>query len=110
MQSPIILHDFIKGFKYSKNISKKYDDREILKNVGFSVDDNEILCIMGESGAGKTTLLRIIMGVEKCDEGKVSGNSNMSAVFQDNRLIGEISALSNIRLAINNKHHKNISK
>ncbi len=92
-----------------ENISKKYDDREILKNVGFSVDDNEILCIMGESGAGKTTLLRIIMGVEKCDEGKVSGNSNMSAVFQDNRLIGEISALSNIRLAINNKHHKNIN-
>ena len=70
-----------------ENISKKYDDREILKDVSFSVDDNEILCIMGESGAGKTTLLRIIMGVEKCDEGKVSGNSNMSAVFQDNRLI-----------------------
>ena len=45
-----------------KNISKKYKDKEILKNISFDIREGELICILGPSGCGKTTLLNIIGG------------------------------------------------
>ena len=45
-----------------KNISKKYKDKEILKNISFDIREGELVCILGPSGCGKTTLLNIIGG------------------------------------------------
>ena len=45
-----------------KNISKKYKDKEILKNITFDIKEGELVCILGPSGCGKTTLLNIIGG------------------------------------------------
>ena len=45
-----------------KNISKKYKDKEILKNITFDINEGELVCILGPSGCGKTTLLNIIGG------------------------------------------------
>ena len=45
-----------------KNISKKYKDKEILKNISFDIKEGELMCILGPSGCGKTTLLNIIGG------------------------------------------------
>lgn len=45
-----------------KNISKKYKDKEILKNITFDINVGELVCILGPSGCGKTTLLNIIGG------------------------------------------------
>lgn len=45
-----------------KNISKKYKDKEILKNISFDIKEGELVCILGPSGCGKTTLLNIIGG------------------------------------------------
>ena len=56
--------------------------------------------LMGESGCGKTTLLRILMGVETPDSGEIRGVPEyVSAVFQENRLFEEFSAVSNIAFA-----------
>ncbi|WP_140442534.1 ATP-binding cassette domain-containing protein, partial [Listeria monocytogenes] len=43
-----------------KNLSKKFDQKTILDNVNISLQDGEILSIVGPSGGGKTTLLRCI--------------------------------------------------
>lgn len=48
-----------------KNLSKKFDQKTILDNVNISLQDGEILSIVGPSGGGKTTLLRCISGLEK---------------------------------------------
>ncbi|HAM3418562.1 TPA: ATP-binding cassette domain-containing protein, partial [Listeria monocytogenes] len=40
-----------------KNLSKKFDQKTILDNVNISLQDGEILSIVGPSGGGKTTLL-----------------------------------------------------
>ena len=45
-----------------KDISKKYKDKEILKNITFDIEEGELVCILGPSGCGKTTLLNIIGG------------------------------------------------
>ena len=44
----------------AQNISKWYDDLQVLKNVSISINEREIISIVGASGAGKSTLLQIL--------------------------------------------------
>ncbi len=51
------------------NIRKSFDDLEVLKNISLSVDEGEIVSIIGPSGSGKSTLLRCATMLEKMDGG-----------------------------------------
>ena len=55
-----------------KNLYKTFDDKKILNNINFYIDQGEFVSVLGPSGCGKTTLLRIIIGLEKADEGTVT--------------------------------------
>ncbi len=48
-----------------------YEEKPVLKNVSFSVEDGEALVIMGPSGSGKSTVLRLILGLETPQQGEV---------------------------------------
>lgn len=67
------------------NISFSIGVKEILKEVSFSVQDNDKIGIIGVNGAGKTTLLKIITGELNCDSGNVSimKNANIGILRQD---------------------------
>ena len=39
-----------------KNLCKTYGEKQVLKDVNFSLDEGNILCILGPSGCGKTTI------------------------------------------------------
>ncbi len=54
-----------------KNIHKKFGDLEVLKGVDFSVEEGEVVCLIGRSGSGKSTLLRCINMLEQPDEGSI---------------------------------------
>ena len=54
-----------------KNISKTYEDNEVLKGLNLDIRKNEFLTLLGPSGCGKTTTLKIIAGFEFADDGKV---------------------------------------
>lgn len=54
-----------------KNISKTFDDTEVLKDINMYIRRNEFLTLLGPSGCGKTTLLRIIGGFEEAGSGQV---------------------------------------
>ncbi|MHC1750070.1 MAG: spermidine/putrescine ABC transporter ATP-binding protein [Cellulosilyticaceae bacterium] len=54
-----------------KNISKTFDDTEVLKDISMYIRRNEFLTLLGPSGCGKTTLLRIIGGFEEASQGEV---------------------------------------
>ena len=56
-----------------KNISIKYGNKEILKDININVKKNEILCIMGQSGCGKSTLLSLINGFLSENGGEYTG-------------------------------------
>ena len=55
----------IKGFK------KSFGKTEVLKGVNFSMEEGEVLSVIGSSGSGKTTLLRCINFLERADEGQI---------------------------------------
>ncbi len=55
-----------------ENLSKKFGDLEVLKDVSFSVHRGEVLGIIGPSGSGKSTLLRCICQLETVTQGSIS--------------------------------------
>ena len=53
------------------NLSKIYDNNEVVKEVSFKVNKNEIIGILGPNGCGKTTTIGMILGLLKASKGKV---------------------------------------
>lgn len=84
-----------------KNISKSYQDLEVLKNLSFKFNSGEFVCICGPSGIGKTTLLQLIAGLEQPDAGSILYQShNIAYVFQESRLIPWCNVLDNIEIGL----------
>lgn len=52
-------------------ISKAFGGTSVLENISFSVDEDEIVVLLGASGSGKTTILRVIAGLEMPDSGMI---------------------------------------
>jgi ABC-type Fe3+/spermidine/putrescine transport system ATPase subunit len=52
-------------------VQKSFDQTPAVKDVSFSLDEGQILCLLGSSGCGKTTLLRMIAGLEVPDAGSI---------------------------------------
>jgi putative lysine transport system ATP-binding protein len=55
-----------------KDIHKSFGALEVLKGVDFSVNEGEVVCLIGRSGSGKSTLLRCINLLEKPDKGVIT--------------------------------------
>lgn len=54
-----------------KNIKKSFGDKEILKDISFSVESGKALGLLGRNGAGKTTTIRILMDVFHANSGEI---------------------------------------
>ncbi len=54
-----------------KNISKKYENKQVLDNFNLVVNKGEMMAITGQSGTGKSTLLNIVGLLEEPDSGDV---------------------------------------
>lgn len=98
-----------------KNITKKFDNLEVLKGIDLTIPDHEIVSIVGASGAGKTTLLQIVGTLEKPTSGSILfdnkrvdnlpdremarfRNANIGFVFQFHQLLPEFTALENVMI------------
>lgn len=53
------------------NIYKKINDKSIINNISFNLEEGKVLGILGPNGNGKTTLLNLIFGFLKADSGKI---------------------------------------
>jgi len=99
------------------DLSKKYGDLEVVKNVSLAIDAGEFVCLVGKSGCGKTTLLSLLSGLEKPTGGKVNldgreitassedelalfRRENVGFIFQSFNLIPTLSAWENVALPL----------
>lgn len=60
-----------------EHIHVRIDDRDILKNVDFSIYEKEIITLIGPNGAGKSTLIKVLLGIVKANSGKIISHKNL---------------------------------
>ena len=83
-----------------RELSKRFGEKTLFEDLSLTVDRPMILWAF--SGWGKTTLLRILMGLETPDSGTVSGVGRVGAVFQEDRLCPQLTAVQNVELVLEN--------
>lgn len=85
-----------------KNLKKAYKDKIIYDDFNLEIIENQKLVILGESGVGKTTLLNVLLGLTDF-QGQITGKpEKVSVVFQENRLVPNLSVSDNLRLVAKN--------
>ncbi len=103
-----------------KNLHKKFGKKEIIKNVSTNIEQGDILGFIGPNGAGKTTTIKLILGLQKIDEGTVKINGydiqknfekaieKVGAIVENPDLYMYLSGYKNLELIAN--LYKNITK
>lgn len=110
--------DAAPGMVQVRDVSKTYGKRKALDGVSVSVDQGEMVALIGPSGSGKSTLLRSITGLIPIDPGKGSvtvfgetvqsggrtaptvrkSRSRLGFIFQQFNLVGRLTLFSNVML------------
>ena len=80
------------------HLEKCFGSTVLFRDLTFTVDGPAVL--WAPSGWGKTTLLRILMGLEEPTSGIVQGVGRMAAVFQEDRLCPQLTAVQNVTLVL----------
>jgi len=71
----------------AEDISALYGDAQVLKDICLSVNDNEIVAVLGSNGAGKTTLLKTLTGMMKIRSGKITFSRESIANLPPDKII-----------------------
>ncbi len=97
-----------------RGISKSYSGLKVLDRLSLSVEEHEVVSLIGPSGSGKSTLLRCINGLEEIDQGEIRVHGeritgpgvdvnalrrDIGIVFQSYNLFPHMSVLENVTLA-----------
>src|SRR5256886_15802250 len=97
-----------------ENVHKSFGQLEVLKGIDLSLEEHEVVCLIGASGSGKSTLLRCINLLEKIDQGRITVNGQIATargvdvnkvrrgigiVFQSFNLFPHMTVLQNVTLA-----------
>jgi iron(III) transport system ATP-binding protein len=98
------------------NIHHSYGRHAALADISLSLNDGEILCVIGPSGSGKSTLLRTVAGLERLQQGKILLDGECIAqpnhsppperrpvglVFQDHALFPHLTVAENVGFGLN---------
>jgi ABC-2 type transport system ATP-binding protein len=88
------------------HVSKSFDQKQVIKDITFTIPSGEICCLLGPSGSGKTTLIRLMIGAITADQGTIQSadvqmpNMNMLKKIgfmpQNDALYDDLSAEANL--------------
>ena len=70
-----------------KHIKKKFDNLEVLKDISLTVNEGQVLSIIGPSGSGKSTLLRCATLLEKIDDGDILYLGEAAAISEGGKAV-----------------------
>lgn len=76
-----------------KNIKKSFGNKEVLRDVSFSVREGEIVCLLGNNGAGKTTIINCILRMIKADSGTILLNGRDIRKYTNAEYFSNVNAL-----------------
>lgn len=95
------------------NVSKKYKNNDVLKNINLEIKKGEVISIIGKSGCGKSTLLKCINRLENIDTGNIYFNDiditemnildlrqKVGIVFQEYNLFEHLTVLQNLTIGL----------
>ena len=99
-----------------RNVSKRYENTQALQSIDFSVEEGEIIGIVGKSGSGKSTLLRLLNLMEDPSSGKIlfdgidsqtftrnerrQQKQRMGMIFQNYNLLDNLRVYENVALPL----------
>lgn len=82
------------------NVKKSFSNLEVLKEISFSLDQGEVLSIIGPSGSGKSTLLRCITNLEKIDSGTIRIGDRTLVTTDENNVTTYADKLTTARIRL----------
>lgn len=83
-----------------KNISKSFDNMEILKDINIEVNEGELVSILGPSGSGKSTIFNILTNIINSDNGEVKINGDISYMYQKDMMVPWKKVIDNIGIPL----------
>src|SRR5450830_1668786 len=91
-----------------RDLSKRFGEREVLRNTQLRVEPGQFIAIVGRSGCGKSTLLRLVAGLETASAGSITVNDKLLTglsddtriMFQDARLLPWKRVIDNVALGL----------
>nr|WP_319565706.1 ATP-binding cassette domain-containing protein [uncultured Rhodoferax sp.] len=91
-----------------QGLSKRFGEREVLRNTQLRVEPGQFIAIVGRSGCGKSTLLRLVAGLETASAGHIRINDQLlnglsddtRIMFQDARLLPWKRVIDNVALGL----------
>ncbi|MBS1883016.1 MAG: ABC transporter ATP-binding protein [Actinobacteria bacterium] len=91
----------------ARGLSKRFGERQALKDVGFEAAAGELVAVIGPNGAGKTTLLSILAGIQAADGGEVeTGAGEVGWVPQQAALYRRLTVEENLLLFARLEKHE----
>ena len=76
-----------------KDLKKRFKAKEVLKNLNFSINEGEIVCLLGNNGAGKTTLINCILRMLQADAGSIFLEGRDISTYKNEEYFSKVNAL-----------------
>ena len=99
-----------------RNVSKAFNNLQVLENINLDIEDGSRLCLVGGSGSGKSVLIKMILGLERADEGEIEIDgtpvssftladwreilNNFGVVFQGAALFDSLNVYENVGIKL----------